>query len=187
MKKSCRRDNIHWIQSKGVEAQEAANRNDTKSMYRIVRELTNSRSISNVPIKSKDGRTLVTEEEQSNIWMEHFEGVLNQPDPTNLIDFEQETPMTLLDITMGNISIEEVTKSIHALKNNKAGGLDEVTAELLKHGGETVAEELTYLFNRVWQAEEIPGDWRRGAILKLPKKGSLSDCNNCRGITLLLV
>ena len=113
VKKSCRRDKRHWIESKGAEAQEAANINDTKSIYRIVCELTNSRSISSVPNKSKDGRTLVTEEEQSNRWMEHFEGVLNQPEPTNLIDFEQETPMTLLDVTIGNISIEEVTKSIH--------------------------------------------------------------------------
>ena len=66
--------------------------------------------------------------------------------------------MTSLDVTMGNISIEEVTKSIHALTNNKAGGLDEVTAELIKHGGETVAEELTYLFILIWQAEDVPGD-----------------------------
>ena len=92
----------------------------------------------------------MTEEEQSNIWMEHFEVFLNQPDPTNLIGFEHDTPMTLLYVTMGNISIEEVTKSIHALKNNKAGGLDEVIADLLKHGGESVAEDLTYLFNLIW-------------------------------------
>ena len=119
--------------------------------------------------------------------MEHFEGVLNQPDPTNLIDFEQETPMILWDVRMGNILIEYVTKSLHALKNNKAGGLDEVTAELLKHGGETVAEDLTYLFNLIWQAEDVPGDWRRGAIVKLPNKRNLSDCNNWRGITLLSI
>ena len=187
MKKSCRRDKRHWIKSKCAEAQKAAIRNYTKSMYRIDRELTNSRSISSVPIKSKDGRTLVTEEEQFNIWMEHVEGVLNQPDPTTLIDFVQETPMTLLDVTMGNISIEEVTKSIHARKNNKAGVLDEVIAELLKHGGETVAEDLTYLFNLIWRAEEVPGDRRRGAIVKLPNKGNLSDCNNWRGITLLSI
>ena len=75
MKKSCRRDKRHWIELKGVEAQEAANRNDTKSMYRIVLEFTNSRSISSVPIKSKeDGRTLVIQEEQFNNWMEHCEG-----------------------------------------------------------------------------------------------------------------
>ena len=92
VKKSCRRDKRHWIESKGAEAQEAANRNDTKSMYRIVRELTNWRSISSIPIKSKDGRTLVTEEEQSNRWMEHFEGVLNQPAPTNLIDLNRRHP-----------------------------------------------------------------------------------------------
>ena len=56
-----------------------------------------------------------------------------------------------------------------------------------QHGGETVAEELTYLFHRIWQAEDVPGDWRRGAIVKLPKNGNLSDCNNCAwgGITLL--
>ena len=47
--------------------------------------------------------------------------------------------MPLLDVIMGNISIEEVTKSIHAPRNNKAGGIDEVTAELIKHGGKTVA------------------------------------------------
>ena len=39
----------------------------------------------------------------------------------------------------------------------------------------------------LWQAEEVPGDWRRGAIVKLPKKGNLSDCNNWRGITLLSI
>ena len=92
--------------------------------------------------------------------------------------------MTLLDVTMDIISIEEVTKSIHALKNNKAGGLDGMTAELVKHGGETVAEELTYLFNLIWQADDVPGDWRRGAIVTLPKKGNIGACNNWRGITL---
>ena len=48
--------------SNGAEAQEAANKNDTKSMYRIVRVLTNSRSISRIPIKSKYGRTLTIDD-----------------------------------------------------------------------------------------------------------------------------
>ena len=53
MKKSCRRDKRHWIESEGAEAQEAANRNHTKSMYRIVRELSNSRSISSISRRPK--------------------------------------------------------------------------------------------------------------------------------------
>ena len=39
----------------------------------------------------------------------------------------------------------------------------------------------------MWQAEEVRSDWRRGAIVKLPQKGNISDCNNWRGITLLSI
>ena len=73
------------------------------------------------------------------------------------------------------------------LKNNKAAGLDEIPAELSKHGKERVAQELTHLFNCLWHAEAVPEEWRQGIIISLPKKGCLSDCNNWRGITLLSV
>jgi len=69
--------------------------------------------------------------------------------------------------------------------NNKAPGVDEISAEMLKRGKETVAEQLAELFNMIWQDLEVPEDWKKGVIIKLPKKGSLKDCNNWRGITLL--
>ena len=42
-------------------------------------------------------------------------GGVNQPSPTNLIAFEQEKPMILLDVTLHNMSIEEVAKYIHGM------------------------------------------------------------------------
>ena len=33
----------------------------------------------------------------------------------------------------------------------------------------------------------MPADWAEGVIIRIPKKGALSDCNNWRGITLLSV
>ena len=33
----------------------------------------------------------------------------------------------------------------------------------------------------------MPDDWQKGSIIKLPKKGDLSICDNWRGITLLSV
>ena len=54
VKKSCRRDKKLWLDEKSKEAQEAADRNDSKTLYRIVRELTNARTSSTVPIKSKE-------------------------------------------------------------------------------------------------------------------------------------
>ena len=40
---------------------------------------------------------------------------------------------------------------------------------------------------KVWRHEQIPRDWNRGLIIKLPKKGNLKECKNWRGITLLSI
>jgi len=63
--------------------------------------------------------------------------------------------------------------------------VDEISAEMLKHGKETVAQQLVELFNMIWQDSEVPADWKKSVIVKLPKRGSLKDCNNWREITLL--
>ena len=43
------------------------------------------------------------------------------------------------------------------------------------------------LFRNIWRHDTIPNDWAKALIIKLLKKGDQSDCNNWRGITLLLV
>ena len=49
----------------------------------------------------------------------------------------------------------------------------------------TTASILQPLFNTIWDRRKIPDDWNKGVIIKIPKKGALSDCNSWRGITLL--
>ena len=39
--------------------------------------------------------------------------------------------------------------------------------------------------NRIWSEEKIPEEWRKGLLIKLPKKGDLTYCKNWRGIMLL--
>ena len=43
------------------------------------------------------------------------------------------------------------------------------------------------LFGKICEEEEMPEDWKEGYVVKLPKKGDLSNCANYRGITLLSV
>jgi len=50
-----------------------------------------------------------------------------------------------LEVYEGNINLEEVQRAVDSLKNNKAPGVDEISAEMLKHGKETVAEQLAKL------------------------------------------
>ena len=62
--------------------------------------------------------------------------------------------------------MEEVSKAIHRLKNNKTSGLDDISAD----GNDVIATELTYLFNLTYKKEYVPGEWNHGIIVTLPKK-----------------
>ena len=44
VKKSCRKDKNEWFEQKGEEAQNAVGRNNTKTLYHIVRDLSGSQS-----------------------------------------------------------------------------------------------------------------------------------------------
>jgi len=139
VKRSCKQDKKDWIESKCTEAQEAASRNDIRSLYGVVRQLTGVKDNTNVPIMAKDGRLLLTEREQNLRLKEHFEEVLNQPEPLLTADFGDTVMADSLEVYEGHISIEEVKRAVNSLTNNKAPGVDEISAELLKHGKESVA------------------------------------------------
>ena len=141
MKKSCKQDKKDWIESKCTEAQEVASRNDIRLLYGVVRELTGVMDNTNVPIMAKDGRLLLTEREQNLRWKEQFEEVLNQPELLFTADFGDTVMADSLEIYEGHISIEEVQRAVNSLTNNKAPGVDEISAEMLKHGKKTVAEQ----------------------------------------------
>ncbi|VDO62386.1 unnamed protein product [Heligmosomoides polygyrus] len=170
VKRSCRADEKNWLTQKGVEAQNAAERGDSKTLYRIVRELTGTPSSSNTPINDRGGKLLVRDEEQIERWVAHFKEVLNQPEPSDTYDFRDEEEESVLEVYMGDITLEETDRAIKSLKGGKAPGLAEISTELLKAGGRAMTTTLTRLFNICWQRLEVPEDWKRGVIVKIPKK-----------------
>ena len=46
---------------------------------------------------------------------------------------------------------------------------------------------LQALFETIWEEKQLPDGWAEDVIMKIPKRGALSNCNNWRGITLLSV
>ncbi|XP_063408909.1 uncharacterized protein LOC134692390 [Mytilus trossulus] len=69
----------------------------------------------------------------------------------------------------------------------KAPDIDSIHAEMLKADLETSSRVLHNLFLVIWKEGDIPSDWSKGLIVKLPTKGNLRNCDNWRGITLLSV
>ena len=60
-------------------------------------------------------------------------------------------------------------------------------AELFKASLELAAVILLPLFTAMLEEKEIPKQWSQGSLVKIPKKGALSNCNNWHGITLLFI
>jgi hypothetical protein len=81
-------------------------------------------------VKAEDGTPITKERAKLEKWKEHFQRILNRPDPPALADIPETEED--LDIDMGHIRVEEVKAAIHKLKNGKAPGEDGVCPEMLK-------------------------------------------------------
>jgi sorting nexin-29 len=72
------------------------------------------------------------------------------------------------------------------LKKYKSPGSDQIPAELIQAGGEILLSAIHKLINSVWNKKELPNRWQDFIIIPVHKKGDKIDCNNYRGISLLL-
>ena len=69
---------------------------------------------------------------------EYFEGLLNADEPEETIDFSACAVPEELNINMEPPSREELDRAIGHLKQNKAPGINKITSEILKDGGEAI-------------------------------------------------
>ena len=182
VKRRCRRDKRAYVKAEAERAEEAGKRGDARTLYEITRKLSGRFQNTCKPVRNEAALLLRTAEEEMHRWREHFETVLNHEEPINPPEVE---PNDELNIRTGHVTRIEIKNAIKKLKNGKAAGCDNIPPEAIKAGGDTSEEVLLGLCNRIWSEEKIPEEWRKGLLIKLPKKGDLSYCKNWRGIMLL--
>jgi hypothetical protein len=78
----------------------------------------------------------------------------------------------------------EVEIAIGKLKSYNSPGTNQIPAELIKAGGETLCSEIHRLICCIWN-EELPQQWKEYVVIPIHKKGARTDCNNYQGISLL--
>jgi hypothetical protein len=153
-------------------------------------------------IKNVQG-VLVQGEEALQVWKESFENLLgdkNFEDPCDhklLVRNEVENLSLIIEEDDSKskqrmnrpIEMEEVSAAIRSLKGGKAAGLDGISIEMLKAGGEIGTKTLLKLFQVIWNLEYVPGEWGKGIIVPILKRGHPAeeglDTGNYRGITLI--
>jgi hypothetical protein len=82
-------------------------------------------------------------------------------------------------------SAAEVEDAIRKMKRYKAPGSDQIPAELIQAGGETLHSEIHKLIMLIWNKEELPHQWKESIVVPIHKKGDKTDCSNYRGMSLL--
>lgn len=185
VKREARNDKRESVNKLAQQAQDAAAANNMGELYNITKKIAGSSMHKNVPIKDANGDLLTNVEEQLKRWKEHFMNVLNLQ--RGGIQITRAANPKPLPIKTSPPNKSEIVDAIKSMKNGKAAGFDDITAEILKSDPQLFASSILPLFTKIWNQEEFPEDWMNGLIIKLPKKGDLTDCNNWRGITILCV
>ena len=185
VKKNIRADKRNFVDMLAKEAEEAAYKGNMRELFATIKKLSGKFTKPERPVKDKDGNNIPNEEQQRSRWKEHFEELLNRPEPRNPPDIQAADIDLLIDCNTPTKA--EIYMAIKQLRNGKAPGPDGIPAEALKIDLETSVEMLYPLFMKIWEEEQVPSEWKEGYLIKIPKKGDLSSCSNYRGITLLSI
>jgi hypothetical protein len=81
-------------------------------------------------------------------------------------------------------SAAEVEVAIRKIKRFKAPGSDQIPAELIQAGGETLQSEIHKLIMLIWNKEEQPHQWKESIVVPIHIKSDKTECSNYRGIPL---
>jgi hypothetical protein len=189
VKRSARQDRRNWLNDIADQAQEAAERQQTRELYRLTKRLTGSSRPADKPVRSLDGNPLTNVELQLTRWTEHFQSVLNPPSDfpnphTRELDPNVQIPKITTDIDTTRPSVNEIRMAIESLGSGKAPGPDGLACELLKAELDMVSDHLHSIIGSFWESRSFPKGWKEAMLIKLPKKGDLSLCGNWRGIAL---
>lgn len=118
-------------------------------------------------------------------WDEYFGKLLTE----NREAYKKQEPEPRIEIrTLASpirVKSAEVKQICQNLKNRKSPGPGNIPPELLKYGTDKLYRQLTSLFQKCLNGENIPEEWRTSYITTIHKKGSKDICDNYRGIAVL--
>lgn len=182
-------DEENWYNEQAKSMEDAAAVGDTRKLFGTLRSLTNQRNLVSDTIEDTNGNVVEGKSNKLERWAEHFESLLNRPNPTELDnDILNALPQdSTIDISELPPSREEIETAIKELKNNKSPGLDGIPPEAIKLAGKSIIDRIHKLTQNIWTKEEVPQDWKDAIIIPIHKKGSKKTCSNYRGVSLLAV
>jgi hypothetical protein len=78
------------------------------------------------------------------------------------------------DITIPDkieVNMLGIETAMRQMKNNKSPGYAELTTDMIKAAGPIGTQWLYQVLRRIWTENRIPGEWYKGIIIQIYKKG----------------
>ncbi len=142
---------------------------------------TNQDVVGEQCVRDDMGKLAYTEDAKKKAWSSHYKHLLNIE-----FDWDQDS-LTQAEPIDDPITIEKsmVEEAIQKMKKGKAPGPSDVSADMVKAGGDISTEMVHDLISDVIKKSEIPDDWQESIIINCYKgKGDATDRGNYRGLKL---
>lgn len=155
-----------------------------RNYYRIFREKISRYNTLTLQLQDKQGKMVYSTRGNCNILAQYFKELLNCEEPHQKMIFDHGLKLSP-NVDSKPPSTSEIQAILGHMENFKASGENQITAELWKYASKNAIDTLQKFFEEIWKKEFIPEKWKMALIHPLHKKGSKSDPNNYRGISLL--
>jgi hypothetical protein len=152
-KRKCLKDRINRLESN------SKNKN-IRALYRGINEFKKGYQPRTNLIKDERGDLLADPHKLLKWWKNYFWQLLKVHGAGGV----RQTEMHTAEPVVPEPSASEVEIAIGKMKRYKSPGVDEIPAELIQAGGETLRSEIHKLIRLIWNKEELPHQWKESVI-----------------------
>ena len=156
------------------------NLSNPKSFWKSIKALDDQDT--SVGTLNHNGNLCATDEQKANALNDYFTSCFNGSSPpvtTTTPDVNNECPSDIL------CTEEEIRTMLQSLDTSKANGLDGISACMLKSTAYSIAPSITKLFNHSIACGKPPSNWKKSAIVPIPKVSRARNTSDFRPISLL--
>ena len=150
----------------------------TRDLFKKIKDDKGTFRVKMGTIKDRNVMEL-TEAEDIKKWQEYTEELYKKDllDPDNHDGVITHLEPDILEC--------EVKWALESIAMNKAGGGDEIPAELFQNLKDDAVKVLHSICQQIWKTQQWPQDWKMSIFILITRKGNAKECSNYCAISLI--